>query len=176
MKSIFTLFALGSAVFKVAAAQAPAATKMGWAGELSSLDGGLGGTVVVTDANTLVINDYRLEDASAPALYWWGSTSSDLSDGFRISNQQVDEAATSDTYTITLDAGRTTADFETVGLWCERFSANFGQATLAPSDGEGQTDDGSDSTDTTAPNAGTANSVGWAGVGAAALLFTLSLL
>ncbi|GAB1319408.1 hypothetical protein MFIFM68171_09618 [Madurella fahalii] len=174
MKSIFTVFALVSAVFQISTAQAPADTKMGWAGELSSLDGGLGGTVVVTDANTLVINDYRLEDASAPALYWWGSTSSDLADGFRISNTQVDEAATSDTYTITLDAGRTTADFETVGLWCERFSTNFGQATLAPSDEEDQSDDSDSST--TAPNAGVANSVGWSGVGAAAVVFAFSLL
>lgn len=53
-----------------------------------------------------------------------------LKNGFRIANTQVTTAATSDTYTIYLDNQKTAADFTTVGLWCERFQANFGQATL----------------------------------------------
>ncbi|KAG4428950.1 hypothetical protein IFR05_015571, partial [Cadophora sp. M221] len=113
------------------------AQKIGYTGTLSSLDGGLGGVVRVFDANTLKISSYTLEDASAPALYWWGTTSSSLKDGFRISNAQVTEAATSNTLSINLNAGKTSADFTTVGLWCESFSVNFGQAELKPSDGSG---------------------------------------
>ncbi|KAK5661079.1 hypothetical protein OQA88_10969 [Cercophora sp. LCS_1] len=134
-----TPFILALTLLQLASANADtdATAKKGWAGQLSSLDGGLGGTVTVVEADQLLINDYKLEDASAPALYWWGSATSNLGDGFRISTKQVDEAASSNTYTIDLDAGKTTADFSTVGLWCERFSANFGQATLAPANGSG---------------------------------------
>jgi hypothetical protein len=107
------------------------ADKIGWAGTLSSLDGGLGGVVTVTNSTTLTISSYTLKDASAPALYWWGTTDGTLQDGFRISNEHITQAATSDMFTINLDAGKTTADFTTVGLWCEQLHANFGQATLA---------------------------------------------
>lgn len=105
--------------------------KVGWSGELSSLDAGLGGTVTVKDKETLEITDYTLEDAGAPALYWWGATSDELADGFRISNTQVTEAADGEPLTIKLDAGYTTDEFSVVGLWCEALSVNFGQATLA---------------------------------------------
>lgn len=108
---------------------------IGYSGTLSSLDGGLGGTVTVTDANTLTITNYKLKDASAPALYWWGTTDGVIKDGFRISSTQVTQAATSDTLIIKLDAGKTAADFDTVGLWCERLNANFGQATLKAAGG-----------------------------------------
>ncbi|KAF4912445.1 hypothetical protein CGCVW01_v011096 [Colletotrichum viniferum] len=111
------------------------AQKIGWSGKLSSLDGGLGGTVTVVDASTLMIIDYTLKDASAPALYWWGATDDVIKNGFRISNKQVTKAASTNTLTIKLDAGKTPADFSTVGLWCERLSADFGQATLKPSSG-----------------------------------------
>lgn len=45
------------------------AASKGDMGVLSSLDGGLGGTVTVSDAMTLNITNYKLKDASAPALY-----------------------------------------------------------------------------------------------------------
>ncbi|KAH7418822.1 hypothetical protein BKA64DRAFT_208983 [Cadophora sp. MPI-SDFR-AT-0126] len=106
------------------------AATTGASGVLSSLDGGLGGTVTVTDPTTLTITSYTLKDASAPALYWWGSTDGVIKNGFRISNEQITKAATTNTITIKLDAGKTAADFDTVGLWCERLNANFGQATL----------------------------------------------
>jgi len=109
------------------------ATKVGWTGVLSSLDGGLGGTVTVLDPTTLMISGYTLKDASAPALYWWGTTDGTIKDGFRISNMHVTTTSPSpSTITIKIDAGgHTTADFSTVGLWCEQLNANFGQATLA---------------------------------------------
>lgn len=84
-----------------------------------------------------MISDYTLKDASAPALYWWGATDDAIKNGFRISNEQVTKAASTNTLTIKLDAGKTPADFSTVGLWCERLSADFGQATLKPSSGSG---------------------------------------
>ena len=106
-------------------------SKVGWSGKLSTKDGGLSGIVVVIDSETLQINNYNLEEASAPALYWWGATDGDLGSGFRISNEQVTKTASDQTLTIALDNGKTTDDFSVVGLWCERFSANFGQATLS---------------------------------------------
>ncbi len=109
--------------------------KTGFSGALSSLDGGLGGTVTVQDAKTLSIKDYRLKDASAPALYWWGATSDNLKSGFRISDKQVRGTSDGGNLEIPLDAGKTIADFSTVGLWCERFGINYGQATLKASDG-----------------------------------------
>ena len=36
-----------------------------------------------------------------------------------------------------LDAGKTPADFATVGLWCEKFNVKFGQAVLAASGSDG---------------------------------------
>jgi hypothetical protein len=121
-------------------------TKVGYTGTLSSLDGGLGGTVHVVDPNTLMITGYTLKDASAPALYWWGTTDGTIKDGFRISNEQVTSAATTDSLTIKLDAGKTSSDFTTVGLWCERLNANFGQATLKAGDGSTPTTNSSSST------------------------------
>ncbi|KAK5996191.1 hypothetical protein PT974_04619 [Cladobotryum mycophilum] len=106
------------------------ASSVGDAGTLSSLDGGLGGVVTVADDKTLKVSSYKLADASAPALYWWGSTSEKLDAGFRISNTHITTAASSDSLTITLDAGKTPADFTVVGLWCEKFKTNFGQAVL----------------------------------------------
>ncbi|KAM7214814.1 hypothetical protein V8F06_009804 [Rhypophila decipiens] len=124
---ILTLLSLASAAVQAADSDKD---KKGWSGKLSTLDGGLEGTVTVSAPDKLVVTDYKLEDASAPALYWWGSATSSLSDGFRISNKHVTEKATLDTTEIMLDAGKSTSDFLTVGLWCEKFSANFGQATL----------------------------------------------
>jgi hypothetical protein len=91
------------------------------------------------DSQTLMISDYTLADTNAPALHWWGTTDGILRDGFRISNKQVTEKASTNSLTIMLDAGKTTADFSTVGLWCERLNANFGQATLAPMNGSTST-------------------------------------
>ncbi|KAK0743838.1 hypothetical protein B0T18DRAFT_416017 [Schizothecium vesticola] len=176
---ISTILILTSVFFRAAYSQsAIAANKTGWRGTLSSLDGGLGGTIIVADEDTLVINSYALEDGLAPALYWWGSASPRLSEGFRISNKQVNEAATSDTYTIALDAGRALEDFTTVGLWCEKFSVNFGQATLAP-----PTSGGSDTVGA-APsgggkvmgNAGAVNGVWRVAVGVPVLLVTYFLM
>ncbi|CAM1503128.1 Fc.00g079040.m01.CDS01 [Cosmosporella sp. VM-42] len=115
----------------IAADSNSTASKVGWSGKLSSLDGGLGGTVKVVDSKSLQIDNYKLEEASAPALYWWGATDGDVGSGFRISNERVSKSAESDSLTIALDAGKTPEDFTIVGLWCERFSANFGQATLS---------------------------------------------
>jgi len=95
-----------------------------------------------------MISSYTLKDASAPALYWWGTTDGTLKDGFRISNEQVTSAATTDSLTIKLDAGKSSSDFTTVGLWCERLNANFGQATLKAGDGSTPTTNGSSSTTT----------------------------
>jgi hypothetical protein len=128
-KSAISLLGLG--LIYLARAQNATTQKIGWTGTLSSLDGGLGGVVTVTNATTLTISDYTLKDASAPALYWWGTTNGVLADGFRISNTHITQAATSNMDTINLDAGKTTAAFNTVGLWCEQLKANFGQATLA---------------------------------------------
>lgn len=114
--------------------------KMGYSATLSSLSGGLQGTVTVVDSTTLMISNYELQDASAPALYWWGTTDGVLKDGFRISNDHITMATTKPTdMTIKLDAGKTTADFSTVGLWCEHFGINFGQVTLKDNGGSNST-------------------------------------
>lgn len=143
----FTLFST------LSAAQAPTTQKVGWTGTLSTLDGGLGGKVTVVDPTTLMITSYTLKDASAPALYWWGTTTGALKDGFRISSKQVTEAAKTNTLTISLDSGKTTADFTTVGLWCERLSANFGQATLMASGTDSTTPSSSSTPASTSPAA-----------------------
>lgn len=132
IRSVLFLSALTIALPKAAS------QKVGFEGTFSrGSEGGLEGTVMVQDANTLVVSNYVLADAGAPALYWWGATTDDLSSGFRISEKQVTETADDETLQIPLDAGKTVADFSTVGLWCERFGVNFGQATLEPSSGNG---------------------------------------
>lgn len=152
-KSTISLFAL-----TVLSSLAHAATT-GSSGVLSSLDGGLGGTVTVTDPTTLTITSYTLKDASAPALYWWGSTDGVIKNGFRISNEQVTKAATSNTITINLDAGKTAADFDTVGLWCERLNANFGQATLKAGSASGGSETTSGGPSATSAGASAATSM-----------------
>ena len=78
-----------------------------------------------------MVSNYELQDASAPALYWWGTKDGVLKDGFRISNHHITTATMKPTdMKINLDAGKTTEDFSTVGLWCENFHVDFGQATL----------------------------------------------
>lgn len=122
------------AVLALASSLASAAD-VGASGVIDTKDGGLGGTITVTNDTTLTISQYTLKSASAPALYWWGSTTSDLPKGFRINNQRVSAAATTDSITIPLDAGHNAGDFAYVGLWCEKLNANFGQAQLVAKDG-----------------------------------------
>jgi Electron transfer DM13 len=122
--------------------------KDGYTGTLSSLDGGLEGTVTVIDTNTLEVMDFTIEDASAPALYWWGSETEALSEGFRISNARVTDAVMGVDLMVSLDAGKTTADFTVVGLWCERFDLNFGQTTLKAAGAEASASSSGDATAT----------------------------
>ena len=179
--SKISILALASSILNLATAQD--ITKIGWTGTLSSLDGGLGGIISVVDSKTLQISNYKLADASAPALYWWGSTTDSLKDGFRISSVHVTEKAKSNSLTINLDVGKTSTDFATVGLWCEKFSANFGQAKLAPPAGDSLRSNASSASGTTgiaaaAPSktgAGVAHGVGW-GVMGASVLFAAFLL
>jgi hypothetical protein len=133
------ILALAASSLSFVVAQDTSTQKIGYSGTLSSLDGGLGGIVSVVDSKTLKISNYKLEDASAPALYWWGSTTNKIQDGFRISNARVSEKAMANTLTINLDSGKTSADFVVVGLWCERFSLSYGIATLAATNGNGTT-------------------------------------
>ncbi|KAF2431887.1 hypothetical protein EJ08DRAFT_648560 [Tothia fuscella] len=182
--TIFVL-ALAATAIQFVSAQDPSAQKIGWSGKLSSLDGGLGGTVSVVDSKNLMIKGYTLADASAPALYWWGTTDGVLKDGFRISNKQVKEKASTNSLTIMLDAGKTPADFSTVGLWCERLNANFGQSTLVAN----TTSTAWTSTAAVSSNAASAaafptktgaasvKTLGWTGgaIGAAVMLATLLL-
>ncbi|KAF5982788.1 hypothetical protein FBULB1_4108 [Fusarium bulbicola] len=126
-------------------ASAAMAAKMGDSGALSSLDAGLGGTVEVVSNTELKITDYELKDASAPALYWWGSKTKDLSSGFRINKERISDTSSKTDIMVELDAGYTAKDFSYVGLWCEKFDANFGQAKLT-SDGDSM--NSTDETDT----------------------------
>ncbi|KJZ73023.1 hypothetical protein HIM_07595 [Hirsutella minnesotensis 3608] len=130
---------------------------VGATGTLSSLDAGLGGTVTVANETALTISNYKLKDASAPALYWWGSTSDSLSSGFRINNEQVTKPASTNDITISLDAGHTAKDFSVVGLWCEKLSANFGQTKLTK-DGKSSTSGNSMSGSSSASGGGTQKS------------------
>lgn len=62
-KSTLSLFTL--TLLTLSSAQQT--SKIGYTGVLSSLDSGLGGTIAVKDANTLVIIFYTLKGVSAPA-------------------------------------------------------------------------------------------------------------
>jgi len=150
-------FAVVGSLTSLATTAATADTKTGYSGVLSSLDGGLQGTVRVVDASTLQVTGYTLQ-GSAPKLYWWGAVDDKLSGGFRISNKQVTSTANGETLTISLNVGKTTADFAYVGLWCEQFSANFGQTKLvadgAPADKGGAGSSGAAGGSSSKPNAG----------------------
>jgi hypothetical protein len=123
-------------------ASAAMAAKKGDSGALSSLDAGLGGTIEVVSNTELKITDYELKDASAPALYWWGSKTEDLSSGFRINKERISDTSSKMGIMVKLDAGHTAKDFSYVGLWCEKFAANFGQAKLTSDGGSmNSTDD-----------------------------------
>lgn len=96
--------------------------------------------MTVINSTALTVSNYELQDSSAPALYWWGTNDGVLKDGFRISNHHITTATKQSTdITIELDAGKTTADFSTVGLWCENFKVDFGQATLMDNGGGNST-------------------------------------
>jgi len=104
--------------------------KTGYGGVIETKDGGLEGSFEVVDSTTLKLTGFTLVDGSAPKLYWWGSESDDLGSGFRISEEQIQGEHDNEDKTIKLDSGKTTDDFGYVGLWCEQFNANFGQAKL----------------------------------------------
>ncbi|KAJ3491951.1 hypothetical protein NLG97_g5498 [Lecanicillium saksenae] len=89
-----------------------AAADTGASGTITGKDTGLSGTVSITNDRTLTISDFTLEAAVAPALFWRGSKTSDLSAGFRLSNQRVSKPASHETVTIQLDAGHTAADID----------------------------------------------------------------
>ncbi|KAH0556076.1 hypothetical protein GP486_005989 [Trichoglossum hirsutum] len=186
---LFTAFALFSSFTSAqstatqSSAAAPSSsssdssTKAGWSGTLSSLSGGLQGVVKVVDPTTLMISNFKLGDASAPALYWWGAKDGNLKGGFRISNTQIKDTSAGKDITIKLDAGKTVADFATVGLWCERFGVDFGQTTLQ-ADGGSSSSSGASPSSAPSPKANSALSlpvpvyVGiWAGLVAAGWIF-----
>lgn len=129
------------------AAVVSAQAQPGFTGTIEGMDGGLAGTFEVVDETTLELTGFTLEDGSAPALYWWGSETSDLSSGFRISDEQVTGEHEDEELTIKLDTGKTTSDFSYAGLWCEQFNANFGMAQLSQggaNDGDSGDSDGGD--------------------------------
>lgn len=113
------------------------AAEKGWTGEINiKTDAGLGGTVTVINDTAVMIKDYTLKAASAPALYWWGSTGEDISKGFRVNSKRVSEASPDPTdVVILLDSGKKASDFEYFGLWCESLKANFGEAKLQAASG-----------------------------------------
>ncbi|PKS08613.1 hypothetical protein jhhlp_004999 [Lomentospora prolificans] len=132
----------------------------GWTGTIHGMDGGLAGTFEVIDDKTLKLTGFTLEDGSAPALYWWGSETEDLSSGFRISEEQVEGEHENEELTIALDSGKTAKDFSYAGLWCEQFNANFGVAKL--SEGGASGGDSSSSSDSDS-NSGSSSGSGSGG-------------
>lgn len=114
-----------------------AAAEKGWTGKIDiKTDAGLGGTVTVINDTAVMIKDYTLKSASAPALHWWGSTGEDISKGFRVNSKRVSEASPNPTdVVILLDSGKKASDFEYFGLWCESLKANFGEAKLQAASG-----------------------------------------
>lgn len=135
------------------------AANTGFSGVIATKDGGLGGTVTVINDTALSVSHYTLKDASAPALYWWGATTSDLPKGFRINNERVDKPASTDSIVISLDAGHKASDFDYVGLWCEKLNANFGQAQLVK-DGASSSATGSSAKSSDKPGAAAGLDVG----------------
>ena len=136
-----------------------AAAEQGWTGVLNiKTDAGLGGTVTVVNDTAVMITGYTLKSASAPALHWWGSTTEDISKGFRVNSIRVSTATPGPTtIMILLDSGKTASDFTYFGLWCESLSANFGEALLQASSGTppgSSPGGGSPATGTTSPGAG----------------------
>lgn len=113
------------------------AADKGWTGKLDiKTDAGLSGTVTVINDTAVMIKDYTLKSASAPALHWWGSTGEDISKGFRVNSMRVSEATPNPTdVTILLDSGKKASDFTYFGLWCESLKANFGEAKLQAASG-----------------------------------------
>jgi Electron transfer DM13 len=180
VSTLRTLAVAAISLASVVVGQDATAQKIGWSGTLMKTDGGLAGIVTVVDAATLMITNYKLVDASAPALYWWGAVDGNLKGGFRISNEQITQASTSDKLTIKLDAGKSTTDFVTVGLWCEKFQANFGQATLMAANGNSTSAPSPSQTTSIAPTqstkagAGTSNSISFGAVGTLAMAAILA--
>ncbi|KAI9893764.1 MAG: hypothetical protein M1814_005980 [Vezdaea aestivalis] len=110
-----------------------AADKAGYTGTLSTLSGGLRGTVTILDDSTFLVKNYQLGEAGAPALYWWGAKGNDLEGGFRINTKQVRDSTRRPTeIRVKLDAGKTPDDFDVIGMWCERYDINFGETVLKP--------------------------------------------
>ena len=114
-----------------------AAAEKGSTGTINiKTDAGLGGKVTVVNNTAIMIEDYTLKSASAPALHWWGSTGEDISKGFRVNNMRVSTASPDPTtIMVALDAGKTAEDFTYFGLWCEQLKANFGEAKLESGSG-----------------------------------------
>jgi hypothetical protein len=127
---------------------------IGYSGDLQEgSEGGLAGTVVIQDARTVIIQGYQLSDAKAPALYWWGSPDENLRSGFRVSSKEVKKTAAGEDFQVDLDVGRTSAEFRTFGLWCERFGVNYGQAVLEPGIPNANSNGPGNATVTTRPKA-----------------------
>lgn len=129
----------------IAASVTAQGDKKEWTGTLSTIDGGLKGDVSVVNSTMIMITSYSVE-ASAPALYWWGSKVEDLpKEGFRVNNERVSMNADDETIMIPLDNDKTTADFDYFGLYCEKLAANFGQTKLEMPDGDSGSSSSSDS-------------------------------
>ncbi|KAJ3213713.1 hypothetical protein HDU67_002554 [Dinochytrium kinnereticum] len=90
----------------------------------------ISGTVTIVDDCTFEVTGFT-QTPSAPSVFFWGAPGSSVRSGRRISDFNVPTQSNPTNLTVKLLSGQSFDNFNVISVWCEEFSADFGQANLA---------------------------------------------
>lgn len=106
---------------------------VGLSAEFSTLAHQVSGTATVIDDCTIEVTNFNY-DATAPAVYFYAGSDGEFSDSnaFAISEQLRSDGTdySNETITLNLPEGKTLDDFNSISVWCEEFSVNFGDISF----------------------------------------------
>ena len=97
--------------------------------QLSMLDHGVAGTVLIKDDCTIEVSDF-FYDGGGPSVYFYGGQNLNYigANAFSIGPLLSGTAWEGDTITLAIPEGKTLDDFDSISVWCFDFNANFGDA------------------------------------------------
>lgn len=97
--------------------------------QLSMLEHGVAGTVLIKDDCTIEVSDF-FYDGGGPSVYFYGGQNQVYigANAFSIGPLLTGTVYDAGTITLAIPEGKTLDDFDSISVWCFDFNANFGDA------------------------------------------------